>query len=355
MTDPAEDQVRGPQKPQARRGFVARVGRTVLMFLLFAGMAVLGLLNLFWSGDPAIPPQLAWDNINLSAFNTPPNVTPAPAPDPPAKADPGNPVVPDKGGVAEAAKATETKKRRSVSFTVTTTNVDRAEGAGAKSGARGGGEQGRGGTGIAFKDETIPGRRAGRAVDTTLMLAPGKYDFVLDVDVHSERDGPFFAHAKQDLKSEHGVTLIEEGTRISGTYQSQVAEGQSRIVMLSAYGITQKGIPFTIGAPMGDGRGRVGADGHLNTHTWAKLRNAAFLMLSQGSMQAVQSAIQGALQRSGGTSLNLSTGSMDQALTEAIRSGGRIQGTVELRAGKVVSILLTEPIFFDDSYRLEVR
>lgn len=211
-------------------------------------------------------------------------------------------------------------------------------------------------TSVNFKGSEMPGRRAGAAMDTALTLWPGIYTCTLAVAVNSERAGPFFCINDADVKSPRGVTLMEKGSTISGSYKSEVGAGQSRVVSLAAWGITPEGVPVPLGASVGDAMGRNGMSGALNTHPWQRIGSAVFLLTSQAAISAAQIALQSALSSgSGNTYFNFSGGGagLSAAIAEAIRGGNAIQNTVEVNPGTQVAFLVTEPVTFADAYTLE--
>ena len=211
-------------------------------------------------------------------------------------------------------------------------------------------------TTVAFRGTSLAGTRAGAAIDTTLVLMPGVYRCTLDSAVSSERPGPFFCHVTEDWLSPAGVRLMEAGTRIQGSYESHVALGQSRILALAATGWTPQGVPVPLGAPVGDALGRVGMEGAVDRHFWARFGGAVFLMLSQGAIGVAQSAVQAALARgNSNTYLNLQTGGVQGAVSATLRDSLAIPNTVSKAQGEEVGILLTQPVDFSDAYRLRRR
>lgn len=212
-------------------------------------------------------------------------------------------------------------------------------------------------TTVAFVGAPMAGRRAGPAIDTTLTLMPGIYGCVLDVAVNSERPGPFFCHTTKAVKSPVGAVLMEAGTNIVGNYQSDVRQGQGRIVSLAAVAWTPRGVPVPLGnAPVGDALGRGGMDGRVDTHMGARLGSAVILMMTQGAFSMGQAALQASLSRGGGNSyLNLNSGGVESSVGEALRGGSAIQNTVTKNQGEEIAFMLTEPISFQDAYLLEPR
>ncbi len=212
------------------------------------------------------------------------------------------------------------------------------------------------GTGVTYAGTQIAGKRAGAAIDTTLTLMPGVYGCTLDTAVNSERPGPFFCHTTRAIKSPDGVTLMEPGTRIVGNYQSNVSQGQGRIMSLTATAYTPRGVPVPLGAPVGDALGRIGMDGQVQSHLGARLGSAVLLMMTQGAFSVAQSMVQSGMSRGGGnTYFSMNSGGIEGAVAESLRSGNAIQNTVTKNQGEEIAFLVMEPISFQDAYALAPR
>jgi len=106
-------------------------------------------------------------------------------------------------------------------------------------------------TTVAFKGGEIPGLRAGAAIDDTYVLMPGVIKCALDTAIDTTQPGPIFCHTTEAAKSRAGVTLMERGTSIVGTYSSSIQQGQTRMPAMSAFAITPNGVPVALGMPMG--------------------------------------------------------------------------------------------------------
>lgn len=213
---------------------------------------------------------------------------------------------------------------------------------------------GRGMTSVAFPSATMPGLRAGPAIDTTFVMMPGLYALTLVTPINSERSGSFFATLPHPILSAAGVVLMEEGSRVWGVYKSEVSPGQGRIVSAAAWGMTPHGVPVPLGdAAVADGSGRVGMPGSVNSHFWSRFGGAITLMVTQGGFQAATAALQASLSKGGGnTFFNLNSGGIDQAVSAAVRSGLTTQDTIDVPAGKEITFLLSTPIDFSDAYAL---
>jgi type IV secretion system protein VirB10 len=207
---------------------------------------------------------------------------------------------------------------------------------------------------VGFGGSTMPGLRAGAAIDLTFVMQPGLYKLVLGAPINSERGGTFFGLLPEAIQSSAGVLLMERGSRIWGAYKSEVGPGQERIVSVAAWGLTPNGVPVPLGdAAVGDGSGRAGMPGTVNTHFWSKFGGAITLMVTQGAFQVAGAALQSSLSQGGSNSfVNLNTSSLDQALTSVLRNSMNVQNTVDVPAGTEISFMLNQPIDFADAYRL---
>ena len=209
-------------------------------------------------------------------------------------------------------------------------------------------------TSVAFAAGAMPGLRAGPAIDLTFVMPPGLYRLVLAAPINSERSGSFFGILPEAIRSPAGVVLMERGSRLWGTYKSEVGPGQERIVSAAAWGLTPQGVPVPLGdAAVADGTGRAGMPGTVNTHFGARFGGAITLMVTQGAFQAASAALQASLTRGSGNSfVNLNTASLDAALAATLRNTTNIQNTVDVPAGTEIAFMLNQPISFADAYRL---
>ena len=97
-------------------------------------------------------------------------------------------------------------------------------------------------------------------------------------------------------------------------------------------------------------------EGAVNRHTMEKFGAAAFLMLGQGAIYGVQTALMAAAASGGNnTFLNLQTGTFQSVVAEVLRGSIGIQNTVEVNQGQEVAFLVTAPVSFADTYRLRVK
>ena len=202
---------------------------------------------------------------------------------------------------------------------------------------------------VAFKPTAIPGLKAGPAMDMTFTMMPGVVTCLLDNALDTTKPGKVFCHTDETVYSPLGVKLMEAGTRIVGDYQSDIGMGENRVGAMAAYAITPNGVPVPLGSfPMGDGLGRGGFDGELDTHPWARIGSALLLLTTQGAIGAAQTA----LQQRGTSYTNINVGSLDYALAEVVRSSANVRNTLRVNQGSRIGLLVAQPIDFSDAYAL---
>ena len=370
---------RGAPQIQARPGFRFTQGQQTVLWLLGAGAVV---TLVFWQqppgGDPPMPEDRQVEIRRVASATegtqprreeptTPPS-PPSGTPSPPQQQTGAPPMPPATGswvggGAGAGAAGAGEKPRRMLSFATTTpppaapgTTQQTGDGAGVPSSPSPPGQPGQQGpTTVAFGGTSLPGRRAGAAIDTSLVLMPGIYSCVLETAVDSERPGPFFCRVREPIRSPADVTLMERGTRIVGTYSNEVGQGQGRIASLAATAWTPQGVPVPLGAQVGDPLGRTGMAGQVDTHFWPRMQTAVVLLLTRGALQTAQTALQSALSKSNTTNLNISSGGVEQAIAESLRGTQGIQNTVRVNQGEEISFMVTEPVSFADAYRLAPR
>lgn len=202
---------------------------------------------------------------------------------------------------------------------------------------------------VAFKPTAIPGLKAGPAMDMTFTMMPGVVTCLLDNALDTTKPGKVFCHTDETVYSPLGVKLMEAGTRIVGDYQSDIGIGENRVGAMAAYAITPNGVPVPLGSfPMGDGLGRGGFDGELDTHPWARIGSALLLLTTQGAIGAAQTA----LQQRGTSYTNINVGGLDYALAEVVRSSASVRNTLRVNQGSRIGLLVAQPIDFSDAYAL---
>lgn len=203
-------------------------------------------------------------------------------------------------------------------------------------------------TGVAFKATTLPGVKAGAAMDETFIMRPGIIRCTLTVAIDSTQPGPFFCTTPEAVKSRKNVILMEANTQITGTYSGSVQQGQARMAAVSATAITPNGVPVALTAPIGDGLGRAGLTGEVDTHFGARFGGALMIMAAQGTISILQSA----MAKGNSNNINLNTGAVESTVTEVLRNTINIPPTINVQQGSVIGIMVPYPVDFSDAYEL---
>ena len=111
------------------------------------------------------------------------------------------------------------------------------------------------------------------------MIAQGKVIYaILETAINTDLEGMVRGVIARDVYAERNRTiLIPKGSRIIGTYASEVKAGQTRVGINWDRIIRPDGIDIQIGSPGTDQLGRAGVHGQLDNKFWTRL-GAAFLV-----------------------------------------------------------------------------
>lgn len=213
-------------------------------------------------------------------------------------------------------------------------------------------------TKVVYKGVEFPGQKASPAMDETCVLQPGILFVELDSAIDSTYPGPIFGHLPSNVysavRAPNGdpVVLMEKGTTISGQYNSLVTGGGAkRLSASSVWAHTPNGVWVPLVGPMGDGVGRSGLPGNVDEHWGARFGAALGLTFTEQAMSIVQAMVQKGgnsyLQFNGGGGSGV--GSLAQ---DILRAQASIAPTFYKNQGEIISIILTTPVSFNDSYKV---
>lgn len=186
--------------------------------------------------------------------------------------------------------------------------------------------------------------RAGFVVPATLISG-----------INSELPGQIVAQVSQDVfdTASGKWTLIPQGSRLVGQYSSDVAYGQSRVLIAWQRIVFPDGKAMDIGSmPGADSAGYAGFNDQVNNH-YVRLFASAFLMsgvtagvaLSQPQQNAgQQQTASGALSEALGQQLG-------QVTAQLIAKNMNIAPTLEIRPGYRFNVIVTKDMTFSKPYR----
>jgi len=162
---------------------------------------------------------------------------------------------------------------------------------------------------------------------------------VLESALDSTRGGFARAIVTRDIFGFDGTrVLVQRGSRILGQYKSDVASGQSRILIQWQRLTRPDGVIIDLDSPSADPLGRAGVKGSVNTHFFERFGGAILQStLDIGVELAARSA-------SRGTVVVALPGSIQQATQ--IAQPQQIQPTVKVKQGTSVSVFVAQDLDF---------
>ncbi|PZQ46087.1 MAG: hypothetical protein DI556_21255 [Rhodovulum sulfidophilum] len=193
------------------------------------------------------------------------------------------------GGDTEAAKRAEEERARQAAIEAAQVSsrglvIDGAAGGvPVGSGASGDGRRRSGDEGFlsaaaSAGHETV---RAGALADPSRTVVQGTIlEGVLETALSTDLPGAVRAVLSQDVLSYDGsTTLLPKGTRLIGTYGSQVKIAQRRALVAWSRAITPEGVSVALGGIGADALGRSGQTGQVDTHFWERFGSAALISI----------------------------------------------------------------------------
>jgi len=135
----------------------------------------------------------------------------------------------------------------------------------------------------AFANDALAASKAEKEMATRvnnlgLTIAQGKIiDAVLETAINTDLPGTLRAIVSRDVYAESGRdVMIPKGTRLIGTYNTGVARGQARVMIVWTRLIRPDGIDLQIGSPGIDPLGRAGIQG-IADNKYSEIFSAAIL------------------------------------------------------------------------------
>jgi type IV secretory pathway VirB10-like protein len=187
--------------------------------------------------------------------------------------------------------------------------------------------------------------RAGFVVPATLISGvnsalPGQIVAQVSQDVYDTPTGKF--------------KLIPQGSRLVGTYSSEVAYGQGRILIAWQRIVFPDGKALDIGAmPGADGAGYAGFTDRVNNH-YVRLFSSAFLMsgVTAGIALSQPQTLNNNSRPTAGSAMSEALGQqLGQATAQLISKNLNIAPTLEIRPGYRFNVIVTKDLTFSKPYR----
>ncbi len=193
---------------------------------------------------------------------------------------------------------------------------------------------------------------------------------VLETAINTDIPGMLRAIVTRDVYAEQGIDImIPKGSRLIGSYESEVKGGQTRVAVMWNRLIRPDGIDIEIGSAGVDQLGRTGVAGDVYDHFWSKIGNA-FLVSYVVPVVAAEVAKKASNIKNNNNSQSSSTTNKDGSITittsgdptaQAIADStkqfsditkGMLQDsfstkpTITVNQGTVISILVQKDLVF---------
>lgn len=196
---------------------------------------------------------------------------------------------------------------------------------------------------------------ATRVGNTASLVAQGKLiEAVLETAIHTDFPGMLRATVARDVYSESGKNiLIPKGSRLVGSYESNVVRGQSRVYIIWGRLIRPDGVDIALDSPGTDQLGRSGVEGRVDSKFFevfgqAFLLSALTTTIAIAADQATDNSPVTSTENTDGS--NRTSGAVsDFAIAEAVRD------ISDAGKGYLSELMNTRPsISIDQGTRLNV-
>lgn len=120
---------------------------------------------------------------------------------------------------------------------------------------------------------------AKKQINTDNKILQGKIiPAILETAINSDLPGMVRAEVNEDVYGDSGnKVLLPRGTRLIGLYNSTLAVGQTRVMIVWTRAITPQYIDIALGSPGTDQLGEAGSTGVVDTHFWQIFGTSALL------------------------------------------------------------------------------
>lgn len=208
--------------------------------------------------------------------------------------------------------------------------------------------------GSMLKGSSTTARQAGVLKNRDLMLTKGTYiDCALQTKLDTTVAGMTMCVVTRDVYSETGtVLLVDRGSTITGEYQANMTQGQSRVFVVWSRIKTPAGVVIDIDSPGVDPLGASGVDGYVDTHFFERFGGAIMLSLIQDVGAAAAGAVNAATGKVGVT-LSSTTAAGQGMAAEALKNTINIQPSLVKNQGDRVGILIARDLDFSTVYSHE--
>ncbi|HYX25486.1 MAG TPA: TrbI/VirB10 family protein [Thermoanaerobaculia bacterium] len=190
-----------------------------------------------------------------------------------------------------------------------------------------------------------------------LLLQGTQIPAVLETAIHSELPGQASGYVRKDVYDTltGRYLLIPQGSRLLGTYNSDVVWGASRLLLVWNRLILPDGTSYQIVAPSSDREGSAGLPGNVNNHWMKTLGSALMLSAISAGVQISQNPSSTASLGRTPTAAEVAGAAVGQELGQVsgnlIRKNLEIPPSLSLRPGLTYNVVLTRDVVFPHPFR----
>jgi type IV secretion system protein VirB10 len=187
--------------------------------------------------------------------------------------------------------------------------------------------------------------RAEQLADPSRTIVQGTIlEGVLETAINTDLPGAIRAVLTEDVVSYDGsTTLLPRGTRLIGTYSSNVKIAQRRALIAWNRAVTPAGTSVALGGIGADALGRSGQTGHVDTHFWERFGSAALISIFG---MAPQFAVDDETDKDVADAVDAMGGDLESASRSALDAYLRIAPTINIDQGDRLTIFVNRDLVF---------
>jgi type IV secretion system protein VirB10 len=197
---------------------------------------------------------------------------------------------------------------------------------------------------VAAEPATVGAKRimAGQLENPATTVVQGTLvNAVLETALDSTRPGQTRALVTRDVYGFDGTRLlIPRGTRLYGTYEADVAQGQKRAQIRWTRLLRPDGVSVALDSPAADPLGRAGVAGKVNNHFFQRMGNALI-----GTTATIGSAV--VSRNAGNSPVVLAVPGTAQTVAQpVVQSANQINPTLTVRQGTRITVFVQHDLDF---------
>jgi type IV secretion system protein VirB10 len=197
----------------------------------------------------------------------------------------------------------------------------------------------------AAAEQTHDTVRAEQLADPSRTIVQGTIlEGVLETAINTDLPGAIRAVLTEDVVSYDGsTTLLPRGTRLIGTYSSNVKIAQRRALIAWNRAVTPAGTSVALGGIGADALGRSGQTGHVDTHFWERFGSAALISVFG---LAPQFAVDDETDEDVADAIDAMGGDLESSSRSALDAYLRIAPTINVDQGDRLTIFVNRDLLF---------